>query len=116
MNAEVQQVVKEWLDGLSLDQLATPQMWPIIMQFENDPLSKTLLMVRDHLDRFYAIPLENQQAMVDATLMGAMVQTAMEFSTNPNLGIYEQERFNAFVDYLDQAKRGATEKRWLPYG
>ena len=39
MNAEVQQVVKEWLDGLSLDQLATPQMWPIIMQFENDPLS-----------------------------------------------------------------------------
>ena len=63
-------------------------------------------MVRDHLDRFYAIPLENQQAMVDATLMGAMVQTAMEFSTNPNLGIYEQERFNAFVDYLDQAKEG----------
>lgn len=106
MKAEVQQVVKEWLDGLSLDQLATPQMWPIIMQFENDPLSKTLLMVRDHLDRFYAIPLENQQAMVDATLMGAMVQTAMEFSTNPNLGIYEQERFNAFVDYLDQAKEG----------
>ena len=35
-----------------------------------------------------------------------MVQTAMEFSTNPNLGIYEQERFNAFVDYLDQAKEG----------
>ncbi|MFR5658125.1 MAG: hypothetical protein ACLUDU_09070 [Butyricimonas faecihominis] len=69
-------------------------------------MSKTLLMVRDHLDRFYAIPLENQQAMVDATLMGAMVQTAMEFSTNPNLGIYEQERFNAFVDYLDQAKEG----------
>ncbi|WP_270543422.1 thioredoxin domain-containing protein [Butyricimonas paravirosa] len=106
MNAEVQQVVKEWLDGLSLDQLATPRMWPIIMQFENDPLSKTLLTVRDHIDRFYAIPLENQRAMVDATLMGAMVQTAMEFSTNPNLGIYEQDRFNAFVDYLDQAKEG----------
>lgn len=61
MNAEVQQVVKEWLDGLSLDQLATPRMWPIIMQFENDPLSKTLLMVRDHIDRFYSIPLENQR-------------------------------------------------------
>lgn len=41
--------------------------------------------------------------------MGAMVQTAMEFSTNPNLGIYEQDRFNAFVDYLDQAKEGAGE-------
>lgn len=106
MNAEVQQVVKEWLDGLSLDQLATLRMWPIIMQFENDPLSKTLLTVRDHIDRFYAIPLENQRAMVDATLMGAMVQTAMEFSTNPNLAIYEQDRFNAFVDYLDQAKEG----------
>lgn len=106
MKAEVRQVVKEWLDGLSVDQLATPTMWPIIMQFENDPLSKTLLTVRDHIDRFYAIPLENQRAMVDATLMGAMVQTAMEFSTNPNLGIYEQDRFNTFVDYLDQAKEG----------
>lgn len=106
MNAEVGQVVKEWLDGLSVDQLATPAMWPIIMQFENDPLSKTLLMVRDHIDRFYAIPLDNQRAMVDATLMGAMVQTAMEFSMNPNLAVYEQDRFNAFVDYLDQAKEG----------
>lgn len=87
MKAEIQQVVKEWLDGLSVDQLATPTMWPIIMQFENDPLSKTLLTVRDHIDRFYAIPLDNQRAMVDATLTGAMVQTAIEFSTNPNLAI-----------------------------
>lgn len=106
MKAEIQQVVKEWLDGLSVDQLATPTMWPIIMQFENDPLSKTLLTVRDHIDRFYAIPLDNQRAMVDAILTGAMVQTAIEFSTNPNLAIYEQDRFNAFVDYLDQAKEG----------
>lgn len=104
LDAEVQQVVKEWLDGLSLDQLATPQIWPVIMQFENDPLSKTLKAVVQHIDRFYAIPLENQRAMVDAKLTGAMVQTAMEFATNPNLAIYEQERYDAFVDYLAAAK------------
>ena len=116
MNAEVQQVVKEWLGGLSLDQLATPAMWQIIMQFEDDPLSKTLLTVVEHIDRFYAIPLENQRAMVDAKLAGAMVQTAVDFSMNPNLAIYEQERFNAFIDYLDRAKEGRGKKMaaiWL---
>lgn len=116
MNAEVQQVVKEWLGSLSLDQLATPEIWSIIMQFENDPLSKTLLTVREHIDRFYAIPLENQRAMVDAKLTGVMVQTAMDFSMNPNLAIYEQERFNAFIDYLDRAKEGRGKKMaaiWL---
>lgn len=116
MNAEVQQVVKEWLGGLSLDQLATPAMWQIIMQFEDDPLSKTLLTVVEHIDRFYAIPLENQRAMVDAKLAGAMVQTAVDFCMNPNLAIYEQERFNAFIDYLDRAKEGRGKKMaaiWL---
>lgn len=116
MNAEVQQVVKEWLGSLSLDQLATPEIWSIIMQFENDPLSKTLLTVQEHIDRFYAIPLENQRAMVGAKLTGAMVQTAMDFSMNPNLAIYEQERFNAFIDYLDRAKEGRGKKMaaiWL---
>lgn len=116
MNAEVQQVVKEWLGGLSLDQLATPAMWQIIMQFEDDPLSKTLLTVVEHIDRFYAIPLENQRAVVDAKLAGAMVQTAVDFCMNPNLAIYEQERFNAFIDYLDRAKEGRGKKMaaiWL---
>lgn len=116
MNTEVQQVVKEWLGNLSLDQLATPEIWSIIMQFENDPLSKTLLTVQEYIDRFYAIPLENQRAVVDAKLTGAMVQTAMDFSMNPNLAIYEQERFNAFIDYLDRAKEGRGKKMaaiWL---
>lgn len=107
MNAEVQQVVKGWLEGLTLDQLATPKVWQMIMQFENDPLSKTLQAVEKNIDRFYAIPLENQRAMVDAKLTMALVQTAMEFAKNPNLAIYEQDRFDAFVDYLANVKEGA---------
>ena len=102
MTAQVQQVVKEWLESLPIDRLATKEIWPIIMQFENDPLSKTLLAVKEHMERFYAIPSENQRAMVDAKLAGAMVQTAMEFSTSPNLAAYNQARYNAFVDYLAQ--------------
>lgn len=102
MTDQVQQVGREWLESLPIDKLATPQMWPVIMQFENDPLSKTLLIVRDSIQRFYAIPLENQRVMVDSKLASAMVQTAMEFSTSPNLAAYNQERYNAFVDYLAQ--------------
>ncbi len=102
MNNQLQQVAKEWLASLSVDRLATPQIWPLIMQFENDPLSKTLLTVRDHMDRFYAIPLANQKVMVDIKLAGAMLQSAMDFSMNPNLAVFEQERYNTFVDYLTQ--------------
>ena len=104
MNDQVQQVVKGWLEGLPLDQLATPKAWQMIMQFENDPLSKTLQRVREHIDQFYAIPLANQRAAVDSKLTGAMVQTAMEFAMNPNLAIYEQERYDSFITYLEQAK------------
>ncbi len=102
MNAQVEQVAKEWLQSLPIEKLATPQIWPLIMQFENDPLSKVLLTVRDSVNRFYAIPLQNQRVMVDAKLGSAMVQTAMEFATSPNLAAYSQERYNAFVDYLAQ--------------
>ncbi len=100
MTNQVQQVAKEWMGSLSIDKLATAQVWPLIMQFENDPLSKTLLTVRDSIQRFYAIPLQNQRVMVDAKLADAMVRTAMEFSTSPNLAVYSQERYNAFIDYL----------------
>lgn len=103
MTAQVQQVAKEWLESLPIERLATPQVWPVVMQFENDPLSKTLLTVRDSINRFYAIPLENQRAMVDAKLADAMMRTAMDFSMSPNLAVYEQGRYNAFVDYLAQA-------------
>lgn len=102
MTAQVQQVAREWIESLPLDKLATPQIWPLIMQFENDPLSKTLLTVRDSITRFYAIPIQNQRKTVDAKLASAMVQTAMEFATSPNLAAYNQERYNAFVDYLAQ--------------
>lgn len=102
MIAQVQQVGKEWLSTLPIEKLATPQMWKLVMQFENDPLSKTLLTVRDSISRFYAIPLENQRVMVDSKLASAMVQTAMEFATSPNLAAYNQERYNQFVDYLAQ--------------
>lgn len=116
MNAQVEQVAKEWLQSLPIEKLATPQIWPLIMQFENDPLSKVLLTVRDSVNRFYAIPLQNQRVMVDAKLGSAMVQTAMEFATSPNLAAYSQERYNAFVDYLAQmpdSPAKAASSVWL---
>lgn len=102
MTEQVEQVVREWLESLPLDRLATPDIWQLIMQFDNDPLSKTLLVVRDNLERFYAIPLPNQKTMVDAKLASAMVQTAMEFAMSPNLAVYSQDRYNSFIDYLAQ--------------
>ncbi|OJU49114.1 MAG: hypothetical protein BGN96_11200 [Bacteroidales bacterium 45-6] len=116
MTAQVQQVVKEWLESLPLDKLATKQVWLIIMQYENDPLSKTLLAVRDNISRFYAIPLENQRAMVDAKLAGAVVKTAMDFAMSPNLASYSQQRYNDFVDYVSQMPNNqgkAVASVWL---
>lgn len=104
MTDELQKITKEFLAGLTVDQLATPVVWSLIMQYENDPLSKTLLTVRDNKEKFYAIPGQNQHDMVEAKLAGAVLGEAIEFAMTPNLAVYEQNRYNAFVDYLDTAE------------
>ncbi|MFI1772273.1 thioredoxin family protein [Thalassobellus citreus] len=104
MEKEIGVVTKDFLNSLLLEQLATANMWPLIMQWENDPLSKTLLVVRDNIEKFYAIPGENQKMMVDMTLANAMVSKAIDFATNPNLAAYDPTNYNAFVDYLQTAE------------
>lgn len=99
---EVMTIGRQWLSEMPLDKLATAKIWPLIMMFENDPLSKTLIEVYANKERFYAIPLQNQKEMVDAKLNGAMLQTAMEFAMNPNLATLQPDRYNVFVDYLAQ--------------
>ena len=104
MKDELQKITKEFLGGLTLEQLATPVVWSLIVQYENDPLSRPLLTVRDNIEMFYAIPGQKQHEMVDAKLAGAMLGKAMEFAMNPNLAVYDQPAYNAFVDYLDKAE------------
>jgi len=103
MKDELEKVTREFLGGLTVDQLATPLIWPLIVQYENDPLSKSLLAVRDHKEKFYALPGQRQKEMVDAKLLSAVVGKAVEFATNPNIAVYDQVGYNAFIDYLDKA-------------
>ncbi len=104
MKNEIEKVTKDFLNTLTLDQLATPTVWTLIMQWENDPLSKTLLTVRDNIEKFYAIPGENQKMLVDITLANAILNKAIEYATTPNLAAYEPEKYNAYVDYLEKAE------------
>lgn len=48
-------IAREYLDSLSLDQLATEGNWNLIMNYVDDPLSKPLRLVMAHRERFYAI-------------------------------------------------------------
>ncbi len=100
MNEELEKITKEFLNSLNIDQLATPVVWSLIVQYENDPLSKTLLAVRDNIDRFYALPLQNQRQLVDTKLASAILDKAMQYAMNPNLAVYDAQAYDAFVDYL----------------
>ena len=104
MKNEIEKVTKDFLNTLTLEQLATPTVWSLIMQWENDPLSKTLLTVRDHIEKFYAIPGENQKMVVDITLANAMLSRAIEYATTPNLAAIDPTGYNDFVDYLEKAE------------
>ncbi|MCW3786817.1 thioredoxin family protein [Plebeiibacterium sediminum] len=104
MAQELEKITKEFLSGLNIDQLATPVVWSLIVQYENDPLSKTLLTVRDNAERFYALPGQNQKQLVQTKLASAILDKAMQYSMNPNLAVYDKEAYDAFVDYLVTAE------------
>ncbi len=104
MNEELEKITKEFLNGLNVDQLATPVVWTLILQYENDPLSKTLLTVRDNIERFYALPGQNQKELVDTKLASAVLDKAMQYATNPNLAAYDKKSYDDFVDYLVTAQ------------
>ena len=104
MNEELEKITKEFLNGLNVDQLATPVVWTLIVQYENDPLSKTLLTVRDNIERFYALPGQNQKELVDTKLASAVLDKAMQYAMNPNLAAYDKKSYDDFVDYLVTAQ------------
>lgn len=115
MQEESFALAKEWLSKLSVEQLTNPKVWAIVYVCENDPLSKTLLAVRDNKELFYAIDIPEIKTMVDAKLDNAIVNTAMEFVTAPMLVAVEQERYNAFIDYLSQTEGNGKDMAaiWL---
>ncbi|WP_099291408.1 thioredoxin fold domain-containing protein [Butyricimonas sp. Marseille-P3923] len=104
METEVKQIVSDYMNGLNVKEMISPFNWALIMQFENNPLSKTLLAVRDNKEVFYEMEkVSNARQVVNAKLADAMVSMAMEFAMNPNLAIYDADCYNAFIEYLNTA-------------
>lgn len=108
LNDQVKTVMSTVLDETPVDTLATPQVWMLVMQFENDPLSKTLQNVKQNIDKFYSMPIPNAKEIVDAKLGSAALTTVMEFCQNPNLAAFAAQRYNDIVDYVAQM----PDSRW----
>lgn len=100
MKEEASMLAKEWLEDLSIEQLATPKVWAIIEAYEDDPLSKTLLTVLDNEELFYGMDIANSKAVVVNKLAETILSTAIQFATSPTLIMIEPERYNVFMDYL----------------
>lgn len=99
---QVTTVMETVLSEQPVDTLAKPQVWMLVMQFENDPLSKPLQAVKQNLDKFYAMPIPNAKELVDAKLGSAALTSVMSFCQSPNLAAFQQQRYNDLVDYVAQ--------------
>lgn len=102
LHDQVKMVMSTVLEETPVDTLARPQIWALVMQFANDPLSKTLQAVKQNIGKFYAMPIPHAREVVDAKLGSAALQTVMEFCQNPNLAALQQEKYNALIDYVAQ--------------
>ncbi|WP_018337690.1 thioredoxin family protein [Butyricimonas synergistica] len=98
---EAMLVMNEYFKGMTPEQMATPENWAIIFQCTDDILSFPLSVVNEHRELFSAIPGKDQQQVVEYKLNNAVLQMAVQFATNPNLAVWDQGRYNAFVTFLE---------------
>lgn len=98
---EALRVMGDYFIGMTPQQMATPEGWAIIFQCADDILTPPLKTVYENKALFAAIPGKDQARMVEAKLNQSVLQKAVQFATNPNLAIWDQEGFNAFVSFLD---------------
>lgn len=102
MQKDAESVAKAYITTLTLDEMTEVNNWLLILQFENDPLSETLRAVRENKERFYSIPVPQQRDIVNAKLASATVATAIEFATTPNLAFFDQPRYEAYIEFLNE--------------
>lgn len=98
---EAVQVMEEYFRGMTPEQMATPENWSVIFQCADDILSSPLKVVNENKELFSAIPGKDQRQAVEFKLNNSVLQTAVQFATNPNLAVWDQERFNTFVAFLE---------------
>lgn len=99
MKEEQSIVAIEYLDNMTLDQLATQQGWLLIRENINDPLSKPVRTVMANRQNFYDIP-DLGQATVDRLMSNMIINSATAISCwTPDYGEFDQARFDALVEY-----------------
>lgn len=102
MEDEQAKVATEYLDNLSVDQLATAENWVLLSQNINDPLSKPMKLVLANIQKFYNIPGADQKQAVDRKVNNAVLGAAMQLAQwQPGRGgEFDQKRFDELVSYL----------------
>jgi thiol-disulfide isomerase/thioredoxin len=96
MKAEQEKVVTEYLQGMTADQLATPENWELIRINVTDSLSELMRIVMADCEKFYAIEGVGHEA-VDHNLKAILMGGATVF-TSPKVP-FDSTRFNEVSAY-----------------
>ena len=101
MEEEVGKVAAEYLNALSLDELATKDSWDLINKYVSDPLSEPLKQVMANRDKFYAVA---GQEVVDYKLEKSIRMAVLALAGwRPGMDTpFDEERNKELINYLLQ--------------
>ena len=101
MEEEVGKVAAEYLNALSLDELATKDSWDLINKYVSDPLSEPLKQVMANRDKFYAVA---GQEVVDYKLEESIRMAVLALAGwRPGMDTpFDEERNEELINYLLQ--------------
>ena len=101
MEEEVGKVAAEYLNALSLDELATKDSWDLINKYVSDPLSEPLKQVMANRDKFYAVA---GQEVVDYKLEESIRMAVLALADwRPGMDTpFDEERNEELINYLLQ--------------
>lgn len=98
MRSQMQQVMGSYFDGMSAEDMASGGNWKLIQQYANDPVTRPLKTVIDNVEIFHE---SLQPEAVDQKIGSAIVSTAVEFATTPNMLVIDAGRYDAFLRLLN---------------
>ena len=101
MQEEVGEVAAEYLNALSLDELATKDSWDLINKYVSDPLSEPLKQVMANRDKFYAVA---GQEVVDYKLEKSIRMAVLALAAwRPGMDTpFDEKRNEELINYLLQ--------------
>lgn len=101
MVEEVKNVAGEYLDVLTVEELATKENWELVKKYVKDPLSASLRMVMANRERFYALAGRGE---VDNKLSQAISRAVDELvSWRPGgKKAFDEQRNAAMIAYLQE--------------